>query len=120
MIRSASGYGSGRSRTALTMLKMAVLAPIPSASVMTATAENAGFLINCRKASRRLLITQRDHWIDAGGAARGNEAGNGRNCSEQCRDREINRGIKRVNFEQNVFQRRRRDHAEKQRDPAGA
>src|SRR5262249_12187402 len=57
MIRSASGYGSGRSRTALTMLKMAVFAPIPSARVMIATAENAGFLISWRTANRRLFMT---------------------------------------------------------------
>src|SRR5947199_8880224 len=70
MIRSASGYGSGRRRTALTILKIAVFAPMPSASVMIATAPNAGFLINCRKASRRLLITKGDNRIDASGSAR--------------------------------------------------
>ena len=35
--RSACGYGSGRSSTALTMLNIAVLAPTPSASVRIAT-----------------------------------------------------------------------------------
>ncbi len=33
---------------ALTTLKIAVLAPIPSASASTATAEKPGFLINMR------------------------------------------------------------------------
>ncbi len=40
--RSGSGYGSGRSRIPLTRLKIAVLAPMPSASVRTATAEKPG------------------------------------------------------------------------------
>ena len=34
---SGSGYGSGRSSTPLTTLKMALVAPMPSASVRTAT-----------------------------------------------------------------------------------
>jgi hypothetical protein len=33
MMRSASGYGSGRSSTPLITLKIAVLAPMPSPSV---------------------------------------------------------------------------------------
>jgi hypothetical protein len=45
---SASGYGSGRSRTALTTLKIAVLALMPSASVSTATAAKPGFLRRMR------------------------------------------------------------------------
>src|SRR6266478_5398982 len=99
---------------------MAVFAPIPSASVMIATAENAGFLINCRKASRRLLITKCDHRIDPGGAPRRNETGSRRDRGQQRRDRKIDGRIERVDFEQNIFQRGRRDHAEQQRDPAGA
>src|SRR5437879_8299103 len=99
MILSASGYGSGRRRTALTMLKMAVLAPIPSASVTIATAENAGFLINCRNASRRLLIPKCDHWIDPGGAARRNKTGSGGNQSKHSGDGEINGRIEGVDFE---------------------
>jgi hypothetical protein len=42
--RSASPYGSGLRRTALTTLKIAVLAPMPSARVMIAVSANAGFL----------------------------------------------------------------------------
>src|SRR3982074_1989332 len=120
MIRSASGYGSGRSRTALTMLKIAVFAPIPSASVMIATAENAGFLINCRKARRRLFITKCDHRIDPWGATRRYERGRSRNGRQQCGYRKIDRRIERVDFEENVFQRRRRNYAEEQCDPARA
>ena len=39
---SLRSYGSGRSRTALTMLKMAVLAPMPSDSMTTARMVRAG------------------------------------------------------------------------------
>ena len=49
-ILSASGYGRGRSSTALTTVKMAVLAPIPSASVSTATAVNPGLFSIVRTA----------------------------------------------------------------------
>ncbi len=40
--RSGSGYPRGLSSTALTTLKMAVLEPMPSASVATAASVNAG------------------------------------------------------------------------------
>src|SRR5215469_11812830 len=49
----AFGYGRGLKRTAFTTLKMAVLAPIPSASVNTATKAKPGLLRNCRNAKRR-------------------------------------------------------------------
>jgi hypothetical protein len=39
---SGSGYASGLISTPLTTLKMAVFAPMPSASVKTATAANVG------------------------------------------------------------------------------
>ena len=53
MIRSASGYGSGFSRTTLITEKMAVLAPIPSASAAMAMAVKPGLLRKTRKACRR-------------------------------------------------------------------
>ena len=46
--RSAAVKGSGCSRTALTTLKIAVLAPMPSASVRTAMALKPGFLDSMR------------------------------------------------------------------------
>src|SRR5205085_6081185 len=119
MIRFASGYGSGRSRTALTMLKMAVFAPMPSASVIIATAANPGFLINCRMARRKLFITKRNHRIDTSRAAGWDKTGRGRDRSQQRCHRKINRRIEGVDFEQNVFQRRRSDYSEKQGNPAG-
>src|SRR5439155_9128880 len=51
-MRSASGYGSDRSRTPLTTLKIAVVAPIPSASVIVVTRTNAGARRNWRLANR--------------------------------------------------------------------
>src|SRR6266581_5931344 len=46
--RSGSSYGKGRSNTALTTLKMAVFAPIPSASASTTINVIPGFFNNIR------------------------------------------------------------------------
>ena len=46
------GYGSGRSSTALTMLNIAVLAPMPSASVKIATKREPGLRRHSRSAKR--------------------------------------------------------------------
>src|SRR5262245_20907703 len=51
--RSAAAKGSGSMSTALTTLKMAVLAPIPSASVSTATVVNPRCLASIRTPNRR-------------------------------------------------------------------
>src|SRR4029077_4000211 len=98
MIRSASGYGSGRSRTALTMLNIAVFAPIPSASVRTATRVNPGDLRSWRRANLRSLIlfcAQRDYRIDAYGAAgrykTGKQSGDGKNCRSNGNQKRIMR-----------------------------
>ena len=48
--RSGSAYGSGRSSTPFTTVKIVVVAPIPSASVATATAVNPGVRRSARKA----------------------------------------------------------------------
>jgi hypothetical protein len=48
--RSASAYGSGRSRIASKTLKIAAMPPMLSASVAMATAENAGLRRSCRNA----------------------------------------------------------------------
>ena len=53
--RSGSGYAYGLSTTACTTLKIAVVAPRPSASVNTAASVNPGFARNCRKANVRVL-----------------------------------------------------------------
>src|ERR1039458_4223518 len=51
--RPGSTKGIGRSRTAFTTLKMAVLAPIPRTSASSATALNPGLLQRTRVAKRR-------------------------------------------------------------------
>src|SRR5438270_11185794 len=98
MILSASGYGSGRSKTALTMLKIAVFAPIPSASVRTATKVNPGDLRSWRRANLRSLIlfcAQRDYRVDAGGAAgwnkTGKQSGDGKSCGSNGNQKRITR-----------------------------
>ncbi len=50
--RSEAGKGSGRSSTALTTLKMAVLAPMPSPRVRTATIVKVGFRRSMRAPTR--------------------------------------------------------------------
>src|SRR6266513_5710544 len=66
------------------------------------------------------LITKRNHRIDPGGAARRNETGNCRHQCEQSGHGEINRRIKHVYFEENVFQGSGRDDSEKQSDATHA
>ena len=48
--RAGSRYGSGRSSTPLTTVKTAVLAPMPSASVRTATTAKPGWRRSMRAA----------------------------------------------------------------------
>src|SRR3989442_11352396 len=50
---SGSGKGSGRSSTPYTTVKIAVLAPMPSARVNTATDVNPGLFASIRAAYRR-------------------------------------------------------------------
>src|SRR4029077_13377463 len=69
--RSACGNVSGCSTNVLNALKSAVFAPIPSASVTTATRVNPGDLRSWRKANLRSFISlgpQRLNRIDMGGA----------------------------------------------------
>src|SRR5216117_589624 len=54
--RSGSGYGSGLSRTPWMMLNIAVFAPMPSASVSTATAVKPGFFSSWRKANLKSFM----------------------------------------------------------------
>src|SRR5439155_7684992 len=86
--RSGSRYGSGRSKTALTTLKIAVFAPMPSASVSTATAVKPGFFSNWRKANLRSFITQRLHRIDLSRFSSRQPTGQGRHDHEQQRNRD--------------------------------
>src|SRR5688572_28544862 len=80
---SESGNGSARRIAALIRLKMAVLAPIPSASVRTATAVKPRFFRSWRKAYLRSFIAQRLYRIDFRCATGGNQAGQQRNTEQQ-------------------------------------
>src|SRR5947199_3401843 len=98
MILSASGYGSGRSRTAFTMLKIAVFAPIPSASVRTATRVNPGDLRTWRRANFRSFISfgaERYCRIDATRATCWDEAGNQRHDAHDHRNAQQSGEMKR-------------------------
>src|SRR4051794_8815083 len=81
MRRLASGYGSGRNKTASVTLKIAVFAPIPRARVSTATATKPGLLRNSRDAKRISFIAKGRYWIDLSSAPGGNRA-----CGERHRD----------------------------------
>src|SRR5436190_13985828 len=60
--RSGSWNGGGRRTTALITLKTAGLAPMPSASVSTATAVKPGFFSNWRKANLRSFMGCCQRW----------------------------------------------------------
>src|SRR5438445_9928075 len=73
------------SSTLLMSEKMAVFAPIPSASVSTATAVKPGFFSNWRKANLRSFITQCLHGSDFHGSACGHVTGRSRHADQQHR-----------------------------------
>src|SRR5437762_1039399 len=83
MMRSAFGYGSGRSRTALITLKMTVLALMLRPSVITATAVKPGCFVSMRNAYRKsctillgeLFAAKSDDRIELGGATCAQETG---------------------------------------------
>ena len=52
-IASESGYGNGRSSSPLTMLKVAALAPIPTARMITAARVKPGRAASCRPVCRK-------------------------------------------------------------------
>src|SRR5215469_6683139 len=112
----ASGYGRGFSKIAFTALKTAVLAPIPSASVRSATIVNPGAFRSTRTACRtscaivftsisRLkgrerqsriansFVPQRHHGVDAHSAPRRNvcrkSSRDPHEANNRCEDREI-------------------------------
>src|SRR3989475_10336363 len=74
-ILSGSRNGNGRRSTAFMTLKIPVFAPIPSASVSTATAVKPGFFTSWRKANLISFIAQRLHRIDSRRAPRGQPTG---------------------------------------------
>jgi hypothetical protein len=61
--RAESPKGNGRRSAASARAKIALLAPIPSASVSAVMAVNPGAAINCRAARRTSLRTSSTHRI---------------------------------------------------------
>src|SRR2546425_11345478 len=109
---SCSGFltGSILSSTASIKLKIAVLAPIPSASVSTATAAKPGFFSSWRKANLRSFITQCLHRIDSRSASRRNPRSEQRHQQEKQRHGDECQRIGRFDFIEQVNQHPR--HAE--------
>src|SRR5256885_1551992 len=96
-MRAAAGYGNGRSSTASTTLKIAVHAPMPSASESTAAAVKPGRVRNMRAAYLRSchslfiaqpssFVSQCHHRIDLRGASGRHVAGQEGDAYEQQRD----------------------------------
>src|SRR2546430_175526 len=98
--RSDSVYGNGRNKTAFTTLKIAVFAPMPSASVSTATAAKPGFFRSWRKANFRSFIPQRHHRIDLARAPGREPEGEQPHEPEQQRSGEIRCEVVRFDLEQ--------------------
>src|SRR3954452_18356307 len=82
-MRSGSLNGSGRSSIASITLKIALFAPIPSASVAIAIKVKPGDFSNIRRAYFRSFITQGFHWLNVHRAARG-EVDGGQRDDEEC------------------------------------
>src|SRR2546425_4106411 len=101
---SSCGFrtGSDRSMSVLITEKIAVFAPMPSASVSTATAVKPGFFSNWRKANLRSFITQCLHRIDFGRAARWHEAGQERHRQQHERHHPKRQRISGANAEQQI------------------
>src|SRR4029450_1149492 len=101
-MRDGSLNGSRRRKRSLISLKIAVFAPIPSASVRTATRVNPGDLRSWRRANLRsfiLLVTEGHHRIDIHGATRGKIAGNQRRGGEQRENNGVSDEVIRAHAE---------------------
>src|SRR3989441_8583545 len=103
---SCSGFltGSILSSTTSIRLKIAVFAPMPSASVSTATAVKPGFFSSWRKANFRSFITQSLHRIDLCSASGGNPR-----REKPCEDENPGSGEKynrigRIHFKEHLLQ----------------
>src|SRR4030095_6475959 len=109
--------------TPRTSVKMAALAPIPSASVMTTTNVTPGDWRSWRSANLRSFISfspQCFDWVDQCRAPSRDETGSGRNQCQQSGDGEINGRIECVDFEENVFEGSARGDSKKQRNSHSA
>src|SRR6266480_1522774 len=119
-MRDGSLNGSRRRNRSLTKLKIVVFSPMPSASVKTAIAVNAGDLRSWRKANFKSFIslgTKCLNRVDTSGAARRNKTGGSCNDREQPGDGEIDGRIEWIHFEENIFQGGRHDDSQQQGSP---
>src|SRR6266446_9914226 len=95
-------------------LKMAVFAPMPSASVSTATALKPGFFTSWRMANFRSLITQCLHRIDFGGAPRRQVAGGESHSPQKQTDQTERQRVGRSNSEKQARQETSEGHRARQ------
>src|SRR5687767_973882 len=86
------------------MLKIAVFAPMPSASVSTATAVKPGFFSNCRKANLKSFITQSLHGMNFRGAAGRQPGSKQRDNQKHCRDTDECEWVGRFDFVEQLRQ----------------
>src|SRR6476646_6243097 len=113
---SGARYGSGLRRTPRTTEKIAVFAPMPSASVTSATTVNTGVAINERYACLRSWITKassgslgskRLQGVEARGAARGNRTREDSGHSENQADRAEDERLRAADAEQELSEKGR-------------
>src|SRR5215468_2643181 len=100
MSRSSSRLTRGLISTPRTSVKMAALAPMPSASVMITINVKPGDLRSWRRANLRSFISfgaQRNHWIDARGAQGGQEACENRDDREEHSHAAVNQRVDWLN-----------------------
>src|SRR5439155_5075718 len=95
--------GSGRKNNPFARLTTARLAPMPSASVSTATAVKPGFFSNWRKANLRSFITQSLHRIDSACSPGRPPASEDRDNQERSGSQKEHRRIPRRNAEQKTL-----------------
>src|SRR6266705_2022120 len=121
--RSGSWNGSPLRKRSLISEKIAVFAPIPSASVRTAIKVNTGDLRSWRSANPRSFISLSAkclNRVDTRRAARRNEARGRGDDREEPRDSKINERIERVHFEEDILQSGSGENSEEQRGRARA
>src|ERR1700680_3825670 len=113
---------SGRKRMVFTALKMAVLAPMPSARVRTATRVKPGFFTSMRRPKRRScqsvpifvppsFIAQRDHRIHVHRPPRRDPAGCQGHAGEQGGDSRKRRRVVRGHAEKLTREQSRQQEA---------
>src|SRR2546423_8114154 len=122
-MRSAFGNGSGRRRTPLTRLKIAVLAPMPRASAQIATTLNPLVFSSIRAPKPRswknvsiLSASEREHRISAGRAPCRNVTREQPNQGERERNEKKCWQVERAHFVKHRAQNRCSEQRDDQTD----